>query len=138
MTSAISNLMSTRDYYLRKSKRSGRDEDWSLYRSYRNQVAAAVRNAKSDYNRNLIQENLDNPRNFWKSMKKIFPDKSSNLDSINQLKCDVQAIMDKESIANQFCKYLSEIKLRISDRFKRRSVVWPICSKSSFFFFFFF
>ena len=89
MTSAISNLMSTRGYYLRKAKRSGRDEDWSSYRSYRNQVtAAAVRNAKSDYNRNLIQENLDNPRNFWKSMKKILPDKSSKLDSINQLKCD--------------------------------------------------
>ena len=131
MTSAISNLMSTRDYYLRKAKRSGRDEDWSSYRSYRNQVTAAVRNAKSDYNRNLIQESLDNPRNFWKYMKKILPDKSSNLDSINQLKCDGQAIMDKESIANQFSKYFSEINLRISDGFKRSSVAWPICSKSS-------
>ena len=107
MTSAISNLMSTRDYYLRKAKRSRRDKDWSLYRSYRNQVTAAVRSAKSDYNRNL---------------KKMFLDKSSNLDSINQLKCDGQA--------NQFCKYFSEIKLRISDRFKKSSVAWPICSKS--------
>ena len=64
-------------------------------------------------------------------MKKNLPDRSSNLDSINQLKCDGQAITDKESIANQFCKYVSEIKLRISDRFKRSSIAWPICSKSS-------
>ena len=65
-------------------------------------------------------------------MKKILPDKSSNLDSINQVKCDGQAITDKESIANQFCKYFSEIKLRISDRFKRSSVAWPICFRSFF------
>ena len=73
MTSAISNLMSTRDYCLRKAKRTGKDEDWSSYRLFRNKVTAAMRHTKSDYNRNLIQENLDNPRNFWKSMKKIFP-----------------------------------------------------------------
>ena len=39
--------------------------------------------------------------------------------------------MDKESIANQFCKYFSEINLRVSDGFNRSSVAWPICSKSS-------
>lgn len=48
MTSAISNLMKTRDFYLRKGKRSGKDEDWASYSSHRNQVTAAKRNAKSD------------------------------------------------------------------------------------------
>ena len=66
MTSAISKLMSTRDYYQRKAKRSGRDEDWTSYRLFRNKVAAAIRYAKSDYNRNLIHENLDNPRVFYR------------------------------------------------------------------------
>lgn len=56
--------MKTRDCYSRKAKISGRDEDWASYRSNRNQVTAAIGNAKSDYNRNLIQENLDDPRNF--------------------------------------------------------------------------
>lgn len=121
--------MSTRDYYQRKAKRSGRDEDWSSYRLFRNKVTAAIRHAKSDYNRNLIQENLDNPRIFWKSMKKIFFNKLSNVDSINQLKCVGQLITDKESIANHFCKYFSEIKLRTSNQFKRSPFASKMCRK---------
>ena len=70
MNSRISNLIVTRGFYLRQGKRSGRGEDWSSYRSYTNQVTATIRSAKSEYDRNfkLIQENLDNPRNFWKSI----------------------------------------------------------------------
>ena len=79
MTSAISNLMKSRDFNLKKVKKSGCDEDWASYRLHRNQVTAATRNAKSDYNRNLIQENLDDPCSFWKTMKKLFPNKSSQV-----------------------------------------------------------
>ena len=109
MTSAISNLMKSRDFYLRKVKKSGWDEDWDSYRLHRNKVTAATRNAKSDYNRNLIQENLDDSRSFWKIMKKLFPNKSSSSGSINQLKFDGELITDKENIAGCFCKYFSEI-----------------------------
>ena len=56
MTSATSNFMKSRDFYLRKAKKSGRDEDWASYRSHRNQVTAAIRNAKSDYNQNLRED----------------------------------------------------------------------------------
>ena len=56
-------------------------------------------------------------------MKKIFPSKSSNTGSINQLKCDGELITQKESIANHFCKYFSEIKLRISNQFKRSPII---------------
>jgi len=56
MTSATSNFMKPRDFYLRKAKKSGRDEDWDSYRSHRNQVTAAIRNVKSDYNQNLQED----------------------------------------------------------------------------------
>ena len=49
------------------------------------------------------------------------------MDSINQLKCEGKLITEKESIANHFCKYFSEIKLRISNQFKRS----PIASSMS-------
>ena len=116
MTSAISNLVKTGDFYLRKAKRSGRNEDWACYKSHRNQVTAAIRNAKSDYNRNLIHENLDDPPNFWKTMMKLLLNKSSSSGSINQLKFDRDLILDKESIADCFCKYFLEIKLRLSNQ----------------------
>ena len=62
-------------------------------------------------------------------MKKIFPNKSPNAGSINQLKCDGQSITDKESIANHFWKYFSEIQLRISNQFKRSTIASTMCRK---------
>ena len=68
LNSVVSRIIRARDYYLWKAKRSESDNDWSTYRRYRNQATAAVRKAKSFYNRSLIQDNLDNPRNFWKTI----------------------------------------------------------------------
>ena len=45
------------------------------------------------------------------------------------MKCDGQLITDKETIANLFCKYLSEIKLRISNQFKRSPIASTMCPK---------
>ncbi|CAH3036265.1 unnamed protein product, partial [Pocillopora meandrina] len=87
MTSAISNLMKSRDFYLRKVKKSG------------NQVRASTRNAKSDYNRNLIQENLDDPCSFWKTMKKLFPNKS---------------ISPRSAVATSFCSKFTDDKCHLA------------------------
>ncbi|RMX41442.1 hypothetical protein pdam_00013491, partial [Pocillopora damicornis] len=86
MTSAISNLMKSRDFNLKKVKKSG------------NQVTAATRNVKSDYNRNLIQENLDDPCSFWKTMKKLFPNKSSQ----------------RSAVATSFCSKFTDDKCHLA------------------------
>ena len=114
LTTNISKLINKRDYCLKKAKSSGHDVDWSRYRSYRNQVNSEIRRAKAEYNRTLIQENMDNPKNFWKTIKKILPSNSSKSESINQLKCDGQQITDKVLVANSFCKFFSNVKSRIS------------------------
>ena len=35
-----------------------------------------IRKAKSSYNRRIIKENSDDPKNIWKAAKKVLPNKS--------------------------------------------------------------
>ena len=49
------------------------DEDWSAYRRSRNRVTKLVRDSKSRYSRELIDENSDDPKKFWKTVKQIKP-----------------------------------------------------------------
>ena len=42
-TPEITDLIKTRDYHLKKAKRSGINHDWSLYRQYRNKVNSGLR-----------------------------------------------------------------------------------------------
>ena len=58
----------TRDYYLRKAKRSGADNHWCLYGNARNKVNRLIRKSKAKYHRNLISENAKDPKNFWKAV----------------------------------------------------------------------
>ena len=118
LTSEVSKLINTRQYQLRKAKRSGLDEDWSNYRKSRNQVTAAIRSAKASYNRKLIEENLDCPRSFWKTIKKVLPNKSKS-NSISQIKVDNNVYTDKLDISNLFCKYFSSVKSRVANEIIR-------------------
>eukprot|EP00794_Sanderia_malayensis_P020943 gene20943-22996_t len=66
-----------RDYLLAKSKKSGKENDWSAYRRKRNAVTKMLRTSIAKYNQNLLSENAYNPKRFWKEIKKCFPSKKS-------------------------------------------------------------
>ena len=49
--------------------------DFQAYKQKRNLVNCElpVRRAKLNYNRNLLNENMDNPRSFWTIIKHLYP-----------------------------------------------------------------
>ena len=71
--------MAERDHFYRQARRINTELHWSRYKSLRNQVTAMIRKAKSSYNRRIIEENSDDPKNFWKALKKVLPNKSVTL-----------------------------------------------------------
>ena len=70
--------MNERDQSLRKARRSNREVDWSAYKRLRNYCTNAIRSAKVNYHKKLMNENINNPRNFWKSIKSAIPNKSNS------------------------------------------------------------
>ena len=73
MTGQIKRDIRQCEYFLRKARKSNRDEDWLAYRSARNRVSNTVRKAKHTYNKRLIENHQGDTRAFWRTMKKILP-----------------------------------------------------------------
>ena len=93
------------------------DEDWSAYRRSRNRVTKLVRDSKSRYSRELIDENSDDPKKFWKTVKQIKPgQKTKRVTSIDVNR--TQIYYDKE-IANSFNNLFTKTVDRLVQVFGR-------------------
>ena len=65
--------MRKRGYYLKKARKTNTPEEWSNYRCLRNEVTNKLRKAKHSYNMKLVENSKDDPKAFWKTVKKIVP-----------------------------------------------------------------
>ena len=104
------------------------DEDWSAYRRSRNRVTKLVRDSKSKYNRELIDENSDDPKKFWKTVKQIMPgQKTKRVTSIDVN--GTQIYDDKRKL--QTALIISSLKLW-TDSFKFLDDVYHLHDHSNF------
>ena len=109
--------MNERDSFLRKARKTGSEVDWSTYRRLRNQVSNWIKIEKRCYQRNEIQDNLANPKSFWRAIKSIFPNKerkSSTVQSI--IKDEGETINSKSTVVEKFNIFFTntESKLLVS------------------------
>ena len=115
MTGQIKKDISQCDYFLKKAKKSSRDEDWLAYKSMRNRVTNSVKRAKQTYNKKLIDNHKDDTKAFWRTMKKIIPGNKSSGGSknvnIDGLLCSEAS--DRKKIANGFNNSFASAAVRL-------------------------
>ena len=75
--------MRQRDYFLKKARKSSRDEDCLAYKSMRNPVTNSVKRAKQTNNKRVTDNHKDDTKAFWRTMKKIIPGSKSSGGSKN-------------------------------------------------------
>ena len=103
LASATKKLMNERDSFLRKARKTGSEVDWSTYRRLRNQVSNRIKVEKRRYQRNEIQDNLANPKSFWRAMKSVFPNKERKSSTVQSIITDEgETIASKSTIAEKF------------------------------------
>ena len=81
LTPGIKRLMNEIDIQLRKARRTKKESDWSDYKCRKNACTNAVRSAKNRYHKDLINENMNNLRQFWKYIKEVIPNNGSKITS---------------------------------------------------------
>ena len=86
LTNEIRSKMNERDYWLKKARKTGKENDWSTYRRLRNAATRIIRYSKATYTRSVFQENINRPKQFWEHIKKCYPAKSSKDRSSKVLK----------------------------------------------------
>ena len=103
-----------RDFLLAKCKKSGSENDWSAYRRNRNAVTKMLRSNIAKYSQNLLNENAENPKRFWKQIKKCFPSKKSTNSQSSSVFCENGVkITDQKEIAERFCSFFTKIAAKL-------------------------
>ena len=106
--------MNNRDYHLRKARRTKAEVDWSMYKRLRNRVNCLIDKAKQSYNKNLLTENANDPKRFWKAIKSIFPTKGGDGSSTSQtMNLEDGITTDTTKIANGFGFFFSNIATKL-------------------------
>ena len=102
LTREIKDLMNKRDFHLRKARKTNAEVDWSAYRQARNYVSNKIRSQKRYFHRKEFDNNLGNPTAFWKTMKRVFPNKKGNSTVPDCMKMSKGLVTDKRTIGENF------------------------------------
>jgi hypothetical protein len=105
----LKKLMNERDSLLRRYRRTKENQDFLLYKQKRNEVNRALRQAKSQHSKNLLDENQNKPESCWRVIKSLYPTKSSSNTTCQSFEVDGQVLTDADKISNAFCRYFTSI-----------------------------
>ncbi|MEO0686083.1 MAG: hypothetical protein AAFY76_13850, partial [Cyanobacteria bacterium J06649_11] len=108
MNNELKTTLKKRDVLLRRARKTNEDADWKAYKGQRNICNNLTRKTKGAYHKNIIKENRLNPRNFWNSIKEIFPTKSGTKNSSSKTPQTNKRFAD--SFGNYFSTAVRKLK----------------------------
>ena len=111
MNNDIKRDMWQRGYFLKKAHKSNDRESWANYRYHRNRATSKIKKCKESYNRRAIEENSDDSKAFWKTVKKIFPGESKKMST--SLKIGNGVSSDRKTTANAFNDHFVGVMRRL-------------------------
>ena len=86
LTSEIKKEMNHRDYLKQKATRTNSRYFYQAYKVARNKINKIIQKAKSEHFKSIINSNINNPKQLWKSVNIIRGkgSKTTNISSLNQ------------------------------------------------------
>ena len=108
LTDELLNMRNDRDYFFKKAKISGDDGDWFVARNMRNRVNIAMRAAKTEYIKDQLVYNKNNPKKFWNLIhSEILPEDKNKILYFTDETCG--SLYDQNKLPNLINDYFSEI-----------------------------
>ena len=108
MNSEILNKIRERDRMKMQAKKSGSEDQWTMYKKLRNKVTSMIRSAKRSYVSESVDNNKGNPSAMWKSLRYILPNKKKNT-SISKLVVSGKDITGFKKIASHLNNYFTNV-----------------------------
>ena len=71
MINAVIKKLHSRDHLLKVARKSDNSSDWANYREARNKAVSALRSAKREFYKNAFEENRNNPKATWNTIKTL-------------------------------------------------------------------
>uniref|UniRef100_A0A669EJS2 Reverse transcriptase domain-containing protein n=1 Tax=Oreochromis niloticus TaxID=8128 RepID=A0A669EJS2_ORENI len=103
-SSELSESIHQRNVTWAKARKSDSLTDWLDFRKLRNKCTTLIKKAKSEYYLSVTSENLNNPQKFWKVIKSLSINKTSQALPKFILK-DSVPVYDRHEVLNSFNKH---------------------------------
>ena len=78
ITSELLEQIKDRDYFYKKAKRTGQEDDWNIAKHLRNVTNSNIRQARKEFVLAELQENKDDYKKFWKTIRTVIPSNKGN------------------------------------------------------------
>ena len=94
LTDSLLEQIKDRDYYYKKAKKHGIDNDWEIAKYLRNQTNKNIRKAKAEYVINQLELCKEDSSRFWRTINSVFPSKLHE-------KVNIKLNKDKEEVPSE-------------------------------------
>ena len=114
MNNDLIEQMKDRDYYYKKAKRTGNEDDWNIAKHLRNITNFNVRQAKANFITGELNANSEDPKKFWRIIKSVFPGNSKKNKTSVSLNDDRNQPVDTEKIPDYINNFFINIGRKIA------------------------
>ena len=73
----------------RKARKSKSNDDWKIYRTWRNKCNKKIQKAKSNHLKEALNDNMNKQKKFWSQIKSVFPQKWQSMANVSTDKCPI-------------------------------------------------
>ena len=108
-------LCKDRDYYFSRAHKFNNDDDWKMARHLRNKANKLNRSLKKNYCTKAINDNVNNSKMLWNTIKKLIPKNNS---SVSSVRTHAGFTTSNKETADQFNSYFTSIGNTLASRFK--------------------
>ena len=108
VTAEVKHMKRTRDKLRSKANKTGSVYLRQAFQQMRNKVNYTLRKLRSDYYTRKIEENKNNLRNTWKTLKSVM-NETSTCSSIEKIMVHNTEITNKQQISNEMNKFFATI-----------------------------
>ena len=106
-----------KDHLLSKAKRTNKPEDWARARKIRNDSNLWAKKAKSEYIKNQLDNNLNDHKNLWRSIKNIIPNQTQQSQYISLIDEISNLTVPDELTANYINEHFATIGPKLAQHF---------------------
>ena len=115
VTHDIIIMAKDRDRAWETARASDREVDWAVARQLRNWTNNTVKEAKAHYVKEELRTNASDPKKFWRNIKNVLPNPSSN--NINIVNSITNEVMPNDRQAQEINSFFAIIRTNLAKKF---------------------
>ena len=119
ITPPLLELTEDKDNAMKKAKWRGEPELWKIAKILRNRCTKRLREARADYIKEKLDNNIGNSKKFWKNIQEVLPNKkSASKKTFNLFDMEKNEIVDPANTANFINECFTNIGPKLAQNFK--------------------